>query len=261
MKRLVGLYIAWLISAVMLVLAIFRPFQVAAPHASRSHRYHRSVSHGFASDFYTLLRWVCCAAFVYSAVTAFRMKRAACTACHLSAGSFRLEIFQLRSVVDEWPEMLFIERKIMKTKTVILTLIATTSLARANLIDLTPTATTSTIRGPWSWRSFSTTTNATKLTSPARISRAIKSHGRRSRFLGTTFLTSRQTAQRRMCRGTLPTRRAGITSDLCWLKRSTEFRTFTKCPPLIGSVVAVWLRPTLIVYVTSRICSASGVEL
>jgi hypothetical protein len=43
--------------------------------------------------------------------------------------------------------MLFIERKIMKTKTVILTLIATTSFARANLIDLTPNGYN--IDNPW----------------------------------------------------------------------------------------------------------------
>jgi len=48
------LYIAWLIAAVMLVFA-------AAEKQSDS--------------FYTLLRWVCCAVFAYSAVTSFQMKR------------------------------------------------------------------------------------------------------------------------------------------------------------------------------------------
>jgi hypothetical protein len=48
------LYIAWLIAAVMLVFA-------AAQKQSDS--------------FYTLLRWICCAVFAYSAVTSFRMKR------------------------------------------------------------------------------------------------------------------------------------------------------------------------------------------
>ncbi len=48
------LYIAWLIAAVMLVFA-------AAEKQSDS--------------FYTLLRWVCCAVFVYSAITSLQMKR------------------------------------------------------------------------------------------------------------------------------------------------------------------------------------------
>jgi hypothetical protein len=48
------LYIAWLIAAVMLLFA-------AAEKQSDS--------------FYTLLRWVCCAVFVYSAVISFQMKR------------------------------------------------------------------------------------------------------------------------------------------------------------------------------------------
>jgi hypothetical protein len=47
------LYIAWLIAAVMLLFA-------AAEKQSDS--------------FYTLLRWVCCAVFVYSAVISFQMK-------------------------------------------------------------------------------------------------------------------------------------------------------------------------------------------
>ncbi len=47
-------YIAWLIAAVMLVFA-------AAEKQSDS--------------FYTMLRWVCCAVFAYSAVTSFQMKR------------------------------------------------------------------------------------------------------------------------------------------------------------------------------------------
>ena len=48
------LYIAWLIAAVILVFA-------AAEKQSDS--------------FYTLLRWVCCAVFVYSAVASFQIKR------------------------------------------------------------------------------------------------------------------------------------------------------------------------------------------
>jgi threonine/homoserine/homoserine lactone efflux protein len=49
MKRTAGLYIAWLVAAVMLVLAV----------AGR-HPY----------SFYTFLRWICCTVFVYSAFTA-----------------------------------------------------------------------------------------------------------------------------------------------------------------------------------------------
>ena len=48
------LYIAWLIVAVILVFA-------AAEKQSDS--------------FYTLLRWICCAVFAYSAVASFQMKR------------------------------------------------------------------------------------------------------------------------------------------------------------------------------------------
>jgi hypothetical protein len=48
------LYIAWLIAAVMLV------FAAAEKQPDR---------------FYTLLRWICCAVFAYSAVTSFQMKR------------------------------------------------------------------------------------------------------------------------------------------------------------------------------------------
>ena len=48
------LYIAWLIAAVILVFA-------AAEKQSDS--------------FYTLLRWICCAVFAYSAVASFQMKR------------------------------------------------------------------------------------------------------------------------------------------------------------------------------------------
>jgi hypothetical protein len=46
MKRIVGLYIAWLIAAVMLIFA-----------AVERHPY----------SFYTLLRWICCSIFAYSA--------------------------------------------------------------------------------------------------------------------------------------------------------------------------------------------------
>ena len=48
------LYIAWLIVAVMLVFA---------------------AAEKQPDSFYTLLRWVCCAVFAYSAVISFQMKR------------------------------------------------------------------------------------------------------------------------------------------------------------------------------------------
>jgi hypothetical protein len=48
------LYIAWLIAAVMLVFA---------------------AAEKQPDNFYTLLRWVCCAVFAYSAFTSFQMKR------------------------------------------------------------------------------------------------------------------------------------------------------------------------------------------
>ncbi len=48
------LYIAWLIAAVVLVFA---------------------AAEKQPDSFYTLLRWVCCAVFTYSAVISFQMKR------------------------------------------------------------------------------------------------------------------------------------------------------------------------------------------
>jgi uncharacterized protein DUF6804 len=48
------LYIVWLIAAVMLVFA---------------------VAEKQPNNFYTILRWVCCGVFVYSAVISFQMKR------------------------------------------------------------------------------------------------------------------------------------------------------------------------------------------
>src|SRR5437016_11409624 len=48
------LYIVWLIAAVMLVFAAVEEQP---------------------DSFYTLLRWICCAVFAYSAVTLFQMKR------------------------------------------------------------------------------------------------------------------------------------------------------------------------------------------
>jgi len=56
MKRTFGLYVAWLVATVMLVLAV-----------TGRHPY----------GFYTLLRWVCCAAFAFSAFTASEKNRVA----------------------------------------------------------------------------------------------------------------------------------------------------------------------------------------
>jgi len=82
MKQIVGLPVAWLISTIMLAMAIIGPpaldFGESPAPASRSHSYERSY-HSQRKDFYTLLRWVCCAAFAYSAVAAFQMKRRAWT--------------------------------------------------------------------------------------------------------------------------------------------------------------------------------------
>ena len=55
MKRTLGLYVAWLVAAVMIVAA------------TGEHPY----------SFYILLRWVCCAVFVYSAFTVHEKNRVA----------------------------------------------------------------------------------------------------------------------------------------------------------------------------------------
>jgi uncharacterized membrane protein YoaK (UPF0700 family) len=57
-KRIASLYIAWLVAAVLLVFA-----------ATERHPY----------NFYTVLRWICCAVFVYSAFTAHEKNRVAWT--------------------------------------------------------------------------------------------------------------------------------------------------------------------------------------
>jgi hypothetical protein len=95
MKNIAVLYVVWLIAAVMLVLAVVRPAQIFTPYASTGPRFSPTLRQHFSTrfgaptqrsaypvsrrnqrnDFYTLLRWVCCAAFAYSAVAVFRMKR------------------------------------------------------------------------------------------------------------------------------------------------------------------------------------------
>jgi len=54
MKRTLGLYVAWLVATVMLIFAV-----------TGKHPY----------SFYTLLRWICCAVFAYSAFTAHEKNR------------------------------------------------------------------------------------------------------------------------------------------------------------------------------------------
>ena len=86
--RIVSLYVAWLIAAVMLVAAVTSPPALdlgLSPRTSgyrahnfRSYRYGRSY-YSRRNDFYTLLRWVCCVAFAFSAFTAFQMRRVSWT--------------------------------------------------------------------------------------------------------------------------------------------------------------------------------------
>jgi len=86
--QIVALYIAWLIAAGMLVATVVGPPSFAVglasrvldhSHTLRSSSVHRRGNYSPRKDFYTLLRWVCCAAFAYSAFTAFQMKRASWT--------------------------------------------------------------------------------------------------------------------------------------------------------------------------------------
>jgi hypothetical protein len=76
MKRLIALYISWLITGAMLILAVVQPVQIRRFHV-RGPRFHGAGYNIFTADFYTLLRWIACATFAYSAVTAYRMKKVA----------------------------------------------------------------------------------------------------------------------------------------------------------------------------------------
>jgi hypothetical protein len=88
MTRILALYLVWLIAAGMLVAAVTEPPAINfgltrsasgySGHSFRSRSYSRSY-YSQRRDFYTLLRWVCCAAFAYSALTAFQTKRVAWT--------------------------------------------------------------------------------------------------------------------------------------------------------------------------------------
>ena len=83
--QIVALYIAWLIAMGMLVATVIGPPSFSVDIASRvlghSHTLRSSLHarnyYSPRKDFYTLLRWVCCAAFAYSAFAAFQMKREA----------------------------------------------------------------------------------------------------------------------------------------------------------------------------------------
>jgi uncharacterized protein DUF6804 len=79
MKHIAGLYIVCAIATVILAVAVARPAEVRGTYARRAHHYYQASHRSDASDFCTLLRWVCCAAFAYSAIAAFQMKRVAWT--------------------------------------------------------------------------------------------------------------------------------------------------------------------------------------
>jgi FtsH-binding integral membrane protein len=75
MKSIVPLYIAWIAAVVMLFLAVSGPIHTRAPSGQRNrHHYHSGYNRSNRWDFYTVLRWICCAAFAYSAVVAGQMQ-------------------------------------------------------------------------------------------------------------------------------------------------------------------------------------------
>src|SRR5437016_13122492 len=80
------LYIAWVIAAVMLVFA---------------------AAEKQPDSFYTLLRWVCCAVFAYSAVTSFQMKRMLwlcifATLAIIFNPIFVLHLDRNQWIIDDW---------------------------------------------------------------------------------------------------------------------------------------------------------------
>jgi uncharacterized protein DUF6804 len=104
-KSTILLYIAWLIAAVMLVFA---------------------AAEKQPDNFYTTLRWVCCAVFVYSAVISLQMKRMLWLAIFAVLGIVFNPIFPLpldRStwIVTDWVSIAamiiatFVFRKVSKT--------------------------------------------------------------------------------------------------------------------------------------------------
>jgi len=74
MKRIVPLYIAWLGAIVMLSLAVSGTIQTQGTYPRARYHYRSGYSRSHAGDFYTALRWVCCAAFIYSAIAANKMR-------------------------------------------------------------------------------------------------------------------------------------------------------------------------------------------
>jgi hypothetical protein len=75
------LYLAWLIVAVMLVFAVVEKQP---------------------DSFYTLLRWVCCAVFAYSGVTAFQLKRMLWLWIFAALAALFNPIFQLGLDRTQW---------------------------------------------------------------------------------------------------------------------------------------------------------------
>ena len=75
------IYIAWLIAAVVLVFA---------------------AAEKQPDSFYTMLRWVCCAVFVYSAVTSFQMKRVLWLAIFAVLGLLFNPVFPLGLDRTQW---------------------------------------------------------------------------------------------------------------------------------------------------------------
>ena|SRR5438477_4251546 len=75
------IYIAWLIAAVVLVFA---------------------AAEKQPDSFYTMLRWVCCVVFVYSAVTSFQMKRVLWLAIFAVLGLLFNPVFPLGLDRTQW---------------------------------------------------------------------------------------------------------------------------------------------------------------
>jgi FtsH-binding integral membrane protein len=75
MKPIVPVYVAWLATVIMLILAVSETTHIRTASV-RNVRSHYPSGHGrsYNRDFYTALRWLSCAAFAYSAVVASQMR-------------------------------------------------------------------------------------------------------------------------------------------------------------------------------------------
>jgi FtsH-binding integral membrane protein len=75
MKSIVPIYVAWLATVPMVILAVSGTIQTRTPpiQHGRSH-HHSGYTRSHSRDFYTALRWVSCAAFAYSGVVASQMQ-------------------------------------------------------------------------------------------------------------------------------------------------------------------------------------------